>query len=210
MFFEEKTVSLGVSTVETNRDRDQDFSICQDQLLKLVQIILTVKTRLFFVSIEIFKIETFELRLGQVEIFIKIVEIYWDCQDFWDLSRLFEIYWDILTLLRLFFEGLQAQKSWQIEKSQSRKVIKLTNSRSRPRQTVKICQKVQISTDFSISIETFGTGKWCQDKIEISRSSRLTFCRCWDFLNCWNLPFPSVKIETLDRDHVETNQDPQA
>jgi hypothetical protein len=73
---------MGVSTVETNRDRDQDFSICRDQLLKLVENILTVETRLFFVSVEIFKIETFESRLGQVEIFIEIVEIYRDCQDF--------------------------------------------------------------------------------------------------------------------------------
>jgi hypothetical protein len=32
-----RLLSLGVSTVETNRDQDQDFSICQDQLLKLVQ-----------------------------------------------------------------------------------------------------------------------------------------------------------------------------
>ncbi len=54
-------LSLGVSTVETNRDRDRDFSICQDQLLKLVEIILPVETRLFFVSVEIFKFETFEL-----------------------------------------------------------------------------------------------------------------------------------------------------
>ncbi len=30
------------------------------------------------------------------------------------------------------------------------------------------------------------------------------------FWNCWDLPFPSIKIETLDRDHVETNRDPQA
>jgi hypothetical protein len=37
-------VSLGASTVEIN----QDFSICQDQLLKLAEIILTVETRLFF------------------------------------------------------------------------------------------------------------------------------------------------------------------
>ncbi len=57
-------LSLGVSTVETNQDRDRDFSICRDQLLKLVEIILTVETRLFFVSVKIFKIETFESRLS--------------------------------------------------------------------------------------------------------------------------------------------------
>jgi hypothetical protein len=119
--------------------------------------------------VEIFKIETFQSRLSCVEIFIQTVDINWDCQDFQDLLRLFEIYQDILTLLRLF-EVLQAQKSWQIEKSQSRNMIKLTNSRSRSRQTVKICQKFQVSTDFLIPIETFGTRRWCWDKIEISRS----------------------------------------
>jgi hypothetical protein len=78
--------------------------------LKLVEIILTVETRLFFVLVEIFKIETFESRLGQVEIFIKIVEID---RDFRDLLR----------------------------------------------QTVEICQKVQVLIDFLISIQHFGTGK---------------------------------------------------
>jgi hypothetical protein len=95
-------------TVETNRDRD--FSICRDQFLKLVKIILIVETGLFFVSVEIFKIETFESSLGQVKIFIEIVKMYQDCRDFQDLSRLFEIYQDISTLSRLF-EGLQVQKS---------------------------------------------------------------------------------------------------
>jgi hypothetical protein len=61
---------MGVSTVKTNQDRDQDFSICQDQILKLVKIILTVETRIFFVSVKIFKIKTFESRLGQVEILV--------------------------------------------------------------------------------------------------------------------------------------------
>jgi hypothetical protein len=120
------------------------------------------------------------------------------------LSRLFKIYRDISTLSRLF-EVLQDQKSRQIEKSRSRNVIKLTNSRSRSRQTVKICKKCHVSTDFSISIETFGTGRWCRDKIEISWSrsrcletyflklsrfsqlSRLTFfwCRDWE---SWTRP----------------------
>jgi hypothetical protein len=58
----------------TNQDQDQDFLNCRDQLLKLVKIVLTVETRLFFVSVKIF-----ESRLGQVEIFIKIVEINLDC-----------------------------------------------------------------------------------------------------------------------------------
>ncbi len=105
--------------------------------------------------------------------------------------EIFEIYQDISTLSRLF-EVLQDQKSSQIEKSRSRNVIKLTNSRSRLRQTVKICQKCHVLTDFSVSVKTFGTGRWCRDKIEISqsRSSRLTFWNCRDFLNCWDWLFP--------------------
>ena len=90
----------------------------------------------------------------------------WFVETFWDLLR----YLDIIET----FDVLQAQKSQQIEISQLRNMIKLTNSWSRSRQTVKICQKYQVLTDFSISIETFGTGRWCWDKIEVSRSwSRL-------------------------------------
>ena len=101
-------------------------------------------------------------------------------------QRLFETYQDISSLSRLF-EGLQVHKSWQIEKSWSRNVIKLTNSWLRSRQTVEICQKCHVSTDFLILIETFGTGKWCRDKIEISQSwSRL--------LDCWDKLFESVEI----------------
>ncbi len=96
------SLSLGVSAVKTNWVWDWDSLICQDQILKLVNIILTR----FFFSVEVFKIETFESRLSCVKIFIEIVEINQDFWDFWDLLRLFEIYQDISTLLRLF-EGLQ-------------------------------------------------------------------------------------------------------
>ncbi len=115
-----------------------------------------VEIVLFLFSVEIFKIKTFQLRLGCVKIFIETVEIFEICQDFQDLLRLFEIYPDISKLWRLF-EVLQHQKSQQIEKSRSRNMIKLTNSRSRSRQTVKIYQKCHVSTDFSISIKTFET-----------------------------------------------------
>jgi hypothetical protein len=47
-------LSMGVSTVETNGDQDWDFSICWDQVLKPVEIILTVETRSFFDSVKIF------------------------------------------------------------------------------------------------------------------------------------------------------------
>jgi hypothetical protein len=110
--------------------------------------------------------------------------------------RLFKIYQDFSTLSWLF-EVLLDQKSWQIEKSQSRNMIKLTNSRSRLRQTVKICQKCHVSTDFLISIETFETGRWCRDKIKISPSQlRL--------LNHQDKLFEIVKIFST----VETNSLP--
>ena len=88
----------------------REYPSCRDQLLKLAEIILTVETRLFFFSVEIFKIETFQSGLGCVEIFVETVKINRDCQDFRDLLRLFEIYRDISTLSRLF-EVLQGKKS---------------------------------------------------------------------------------------------------
>jgi hypothetical protein len=69
-----KYLSLEVSTVETNRDGDRDVSIYQDQLLKLVKIILTVKTRFFFSWSRFLKFRIFQLRLGHVEISVKIIE----------------------------------------------------------------------------------------------------------------------------------------
>ncbi len=165
-------MSQEVSTVETNQD--------WDQLLKLVEIILIVETRLFFVSVEIYITETFVSRLSCVEIYIKIIKINQDCQDFQDLLRLFKINQDILTLLRLF-EKLYVQKSWQIEKSWPRQMTKSTYSRLRSRQIVETFQKFQVLTDFLISIETFGTGRWCQEKIKISWSP-MRLINSWDKL----------------------------
>ncbi len=59
--------------------------------MKLVEIILTVKTRLFFVSVKIYKIENFESRLGQVKSLVKTVEIVETNQDCQDLLRFVEI-----------------------------------------------------------------------------------------------------------------------
>jgi hypothetical protein len=52
-------VTLVVSTVETNRDRDRERPSCRDQFLKLVEIFSTVEINFDFISVEIFKIETF-------------------------------------------------------------------------------------------------------------------------------------------------------
>jgi hypothetical protein len=55
--------------------------------LKPVEIILSVKKRLFFVSVEIFKTETFESRFGCIEIFIEIFkfsgQLSSGTNDFW-------------------------------------------------------------------------------------------------------------------------------
>ena len=110
------------------------------------------------------------------------------------LSRFIEISWHYQD----FFEWLQVQKSWLIEKSQSRKMTKSTHSWSRFRQTVEIDQKIYVSMDFLISIETFRTDRWCRDKIEISRLSRSNFWKCQDFLDRWDKLLESVKFETLD------------
>ena len=111
-----------------------------------------------------------------------------------------------MTLLR-FFEVLQAQKSWQIKIYWSRNMIKLTNSWSRSRQTVRICQKCHVSTDFLISIKT----NWdFSILIETSQSSKQAFWKCRDFLYCQDQLSASVEIESLNRDTIKTNWDPQA
>jgi hypothetical protein len=46
-----------------------------DQLLKTVKIVHRVETNIFYFSVEIFKIETFQSRLTCVEIFVETVEI---------------------------------------------------------------------------------------------------------------------------------------
>jgi hypothetical protein len=138
----------------------------RDQLLKTVEIIHHVKIDFYFISVKIFKIEIFQSRIIFVEIFIEIVETNRDRRD---KSRIFEISRHNQDFFKTFLR-LQAQKSRQIEKSRSRTVITLTNSRSRSRKTVEICQKCHVSTDFSVSIETFRTFRTCRDKIEISRS----------------------------------------
>ncbi len=48
-----RNVTMGVSTVETNQDRDRERPSCQDQFLKPVEI------NFLFILVEIFKIETF-------------------------------------------------------------------------------------------------------------------------------------------------------
>jgi hypothetical protein len=145
----------------------------------------------FFFSVKIFKIKTFQSRLGCINIFIKTVEIFKICWDFWDLLRLFKIYWDISTLSRLF-EILQDQRSWQISTEKYDKIDQLsieikTNCRDLPKMScldrfLDLDQdfwdwKVVLrqNWDFLILMET---SFW--ELSRFSRLSRPTLCQCQD------------------------------
>ena len=84
-------LTMGVSTVETNRDRDRDCPSCRDQFLKPVKIFSTVEINFYFISVEIFKIETLQSRLCCVEIFVEIIETHRDCRDTLRLLRFVEM-----------------------------------------------------------------------------------------------------------------------
>ncbi len=139
-------VAALVFEVNTNRDCDQDwdrdFSNCRDPLLKPVKISSTVEIN-FLLSHSRFT----KLRLLNWDFVMFVVSIFIETQDCLRFIKISQHYWAL-------FERLQVQKSWPIEKSWSRL-----------RQTVKIYQKCQVSTDFSISIETFGTGRASLQKI---------------------------------------------
>ena len=142
---------MGVSTVETNRDRDRDCPLWRDQFLK---------------PVEIFKIETFQSRLCRVKIFVEIVETHWDCRD---LSRFVKICRDAVEICRDAVEICQ--------EISTRKYKNPCTSQSRSRQTVEKHRNFQISTKFSISIEIFWSGRWCRDEIEIVETYFLTLSR---------------------------------
>jgi hypothetical protein len=62
------SVSMGVSTVETNRDRDQYFSTCQEQLLKVLRFSRLSRHTFEYSWSRFLKLRLFQSRLGQVEI----------------------------------------------------------------------------------------------------------------------------------------------
>ncbi len=116
------------------------------------------------------------------------------------LSRRVETRWDRLDRQ---ISTWKVSTAWEIS---TRKYKNQRTSRSRLRQTIEKRRNFQISTNFSISIETFWSGHWCRDEIEKSRSRPR-------FLDCRDSLFDNVEtnrdhVET-NRDHVETNQDPQ-
>jgi hypothetical protein len=99
----------------------QTFKTCQD--------FLDGRDKLFFVLVLIFKIETFQLRLCLVKIFVKIVEIVETNQDCQDLSRRIEICQEISTFS--VWKWWKVLMNWEIS-----------------------TRNIQKSTYFSIEIET--------------------------------------------------------
>ncbi len=63
------------------------------QTFKTCQGFLDCWNKLFFVSVEIFKIETFQLRLCLVKVFVKIVETNRDCRDLSRNLDIMEAFW---------------------------------------------------------------------------------------------------------------------
>ena len=117
-------------------------------------------------------------------------------QDKSRLSRFVETQQDLLRnldILKTFWgkSGPKISTNWEIL------IEKYDNSWSRSRQTVKKYQNFQISMNFLISMETFWSRHWCQDKIEESRS--------WPkFLNCRDALFDAVKIFSTVETHSLT------
>jgi hypothetical protein len=149
--------------------------------------------QLFFFSVKIFKIETFQLRLWCIEIFVEIVEI---CRDALRLSRFVETQsrfveksWHCRGLL-----SLKIMKSLDGLRVSTRKYKNPRTSRSRSRQTVEKRRNFQISMNFSISIETFWSGHWCRDKIKKSQSRPR-------FLDCQDALFDAVEIFSTVETH---------
>jgi hypothetical protein len=79
----------------------------------------------------------------------------------WDwVIFIIKLYWEILTLSRL--DKSKVSTYWEISIEKYAKI----SSWSRLWQTVKNYQNFQISTDFSFSIKTFGSGSWSQHNLE--------------------------------------------
>jgi hypothetical protein len=104
--------------------------------------------------------------------------LFWDNRDFCqDLSRRSQDLSRNLDIVKAFWvwKWWKVLTDWEIS---TRKYKNPCTSQSRSRQTVEKRQNFQISTNFSISIETFWSGSWSRDEIEISQSrSRYLDCR---------------------------------
>ncbi len=180
-------ITLGVSTVEIEIE---NVLRVETNFFKLSRFSRGSRSTFFFFSVEIFKIEIFQSRLWRVEIFVEIVEI---CRDASRFSRFVE------TQSRF----VETQSRF-VEKSRHCRGLKFRQIEKSWRENTKIHALLGRDLDkLSRNAENFRSRR-------ISRSrSRLTFWRCWDFLECRDSLFDDVEIESLDRDHFETNRDPQ-
>jgi hypothetical protein len=151
------------------------------------------RDQLFFFSVEIFKIETFQSRLRRVEIFVEIVKTHRDCRDCWDLSRRSRY-------LSRCSRDLSRNLDKKIQKSICRDLPKMS----------LLDRFLGLDRDFSDFSDVSRQNQDFLISIEISRSSRLTFENRRDYPSRRDWLFFGVEIESLDRDHVETNRDPQA
>ena len=142
----------------------------------MVEIIHHVEINFFFFSVEIFKIKTCQSRLCRVKIFVEIVEI---CRVAVEICRdAVEICREILT----------------------RKYKNPCTSRSRSRQTVEKRQNFQISTNFSISIET---NFWKPSRLSITLRLILFWRRDRESRSRPRRDRSRVSIETTSR-QIET------
>jgi len=107
-------LSMGVLTVKTNQDWDRDFLICRDELLKTVNISLTVETKFWIFLVEIFKIKTFSVH---AKIFVEIVKICWEKLR---LSRFVKKSW-----INQGFLSLKMTKSLNVLRNLNKKYAKI-------------------------------------------------------------------------------------
>ncbi len=87
------------------------------------------------------------------------------CQDLSRRSRYLSRNFDIVEAFWVW-KWWKVSTDWEIL---TRKYKNPRTSRLRSRQTVEKRQNFQISTNFSILIETFWSGRWCRNEIEKSR-----------------------------------------
>ncbi len=176
----------------------------------------------FFFLVKSFKIKIFQLRLGCVKIFIKIVETNQDHRDklrkpwFFEIIKIFvETFWK--NWISLTFCPFWSQ-FWSTKCKQKRlgtqisiEIFVIIHYFS-----VKIKKKIEKSTWItnnhksinkswyvSTSTEKYWICIWPSRQnwdisisIEISQLSRLAFWKCQDFLDCWDRLSASVEIKS--------------
>ena len=166
----------------------RDCPSCQDQLFFSRSKFL--KSRLFSRD---FDASRFLSRLQDPSRLSRFVKTR---RDYRELSRRSQDLSRNLDIVEAFWvwKWWKVSTDWEISK---RKYKNPRTSRSRSRQTVEKWWNFQISTNSSISIETFWSGHWCRDEIEKSQSRPR-------FLDCRDTLFDAVKIFSTVETHSLT------